>query len=83
MALFLAQILRLYGICIFARIILSWFPVSPGGAMASIYSVLFTITEPVLRPLRQIIPPIGMMDLSPLVVFFGIEILRGILLSAA
>ena len=40
--------------------------------MASIYSVLFTITEPVLRPLRQIIPPIGMIDLSPIVVFFGI-----------
>lgn len=78
----LAQLLQLYSLCIFGRIVLSWFPVSPGGPMASIYSFLFAITEPVLRPLRQLIPPIGMMDLSPLVVVFGIQILTRILLGS-
>jgi YggT family protein len=78
----LADLLQLYSICIFARIILSWFPITPGGAMATIFSVLWNITEPVLRPLRQVIPPIGMMDLSPLIVFFAIQILRSILLRS-
>ena len=50
--------------------------------MASLYSALFTITEPVLRPLRQVIPPLGMMDLSPLVAVFGIQILSRILLGS-
>ena len=64
----------------FARIILSWFPVEPGSGLASVYGFLYAITEPVLGPIRRIIPPLGMggmgLDLSPLVVFFGISILR-------
>ena len=82
MAQVLAQLLQLYALCIFGRIIFSWFPITPGGAMASLYSALFTITEPVLRPLRQVIPPLGMMDLSPLVAVFGIQILSRILLGS-
>ena len=69
-----------YIVILFARIILSWFPLSPGGAMSTVYGVLHKLTEPVLAPIRRIIPPIGMggmgLDLSPLIVFFGISILR-------
>ena len=53
----LCTILNLYLIALFARIILSWFPMEPGTAMASIYQFLFSITEPVLGPLRRVIPP--------------------------
>ena len=42
------SLLNIYLILIFARIILSWFPVSPGGALAQIFSFLYTVTEPVL-----------------------------------
>jgi YggT family protein len=67
-------------IVLFARIILSWFPVNPGSGLASVYGVLYSITEPVLGPIRRVIPPLGMggmgLDLSPLVVFFGITILQ-------
>jgi YggT family protein len=72
--------LTLYLILVFARIILSWFPVSPGGAMAQIFSFLYTVTEPVLGPIRRAIPPIGMggmgFDLSPIIVIFGVQILQ-------
>jgi YggT family protein len=44
--------------------------------------VLFTLTEPVLRPVRRVIPRTGMFDLSFLVVFFGIIILQQIVASA-
>ena len=43
--------------------------------------MLYALTEPVLGPLRRAIPPVrigGMgLDLSPLIVFFGINILMG------
>ena len=73
-------LLGAYLIVMFARIILSWFPVEPGSGLASVYGFLYAITEPVLGPIRRVIPPMGMggmgLDLSPLVVFFGISILR-------
>jgi len=73
------SLLNIYLILIFARIILSWFPVSPGGALAQIFSFLYTVTEPVLGPIRRAIPPIGMggmgFDLSPIIVIVGVQII--------
>ena len=77
----LCRLLQAYLIILFARIILSWFPINPGTALATVFGFLYSITEPVLGPIRRIIPPLGMggmgLDLSPLVVFFGIRILMG------
>ena len=77
------SLLNLYLILLFARIILSWFPVNPGGALAQIFSFLYTITEPVLGPIRRAIPPIGMggmgFDLSPIIVIVGVRVLAGVL----
>jgi YggT family protein len=70
---------QLYFFLLFARIILSWFPISPGGAMASIFEFLYTVTEPVLGPVRRVMPPLSFggagLDLSPIVVIFGLQIL--------
>ncbi len=55
--------LRLFVFAIIVRVLLSW--LSPGGynpAMAVIYS----ITDPLMRPFRRIIPPLGGFDLSPI-----------------
>lgn len=79
MACLLRALLRLYFYALFLRIILSWFPVSPGGAGATAYSFLHSVTEPVLGPLRRAIPPLafgGMgLDLSPLIVFIVLQLL--------
>jgi YggT family protein len=81
----LCPLLQLYLVALFARIILSWFPISPGGGMASIYSFLYTITEPVLGPVRRLIPPIGgggmAFDLSPIIVLIVIQVVIGALCS--
>jgi YggT family protein len=77
----LCTLLNLYFVALFARIILSWFPISPGSAMAGVFSFLYTITEPVLGPVRRRIPPLGMFDLSPLIVILGVQILGSAVLG--
>lgn len=74
MANLLVTLLQLYVMCIFGRIILSWFPISPGGPVAQISGVLYSITEPVLGPIRNALPSIGMFDLSPIVVIFAVNL---------
>ena len=73
------RLLQLYLVAIFARIILSWFPISAGSVMARIFEVLYTVTEPVLGPIRRVVPPVGLggmgLDLSPIIVIFAIQIL--------
>jgi YggT family protein len=75
-----AQLLSLFTLAIFARAILSFFPMRPGSPIAPIAQFLFRITEPVLAPVRRVLPPMGGLDLSPLVVILGIQILTSILL---
>jgi YggT family protein len=70
----IAELIQLYIFAIFARIVLSWFPVSPGGPMAGIFSFLYTITEPVLGPVRRVIPPLGAFDISPIVVVIALTL---------
>lgn len=69
------SLLQVYAVCLFARVILSWFPLGSGSPLATVYSFLHTVTEPVLAPLRRVMPPLGGFDLSPLVVFFLIQII--------
>jgi YggT family protein len=75
-----AQLLYLYTLAIFARAILSFFPMRPGSPIAPVAQFLYRITEPVLAPVRRALPSMGGIDLSPLVVILGIQILTGILL---
>jgi YggT family protein len=77
----LCQLLLVYMVVLFGRAILSWFPIQPGTIWASIGNVLIQLTEPVLAPLRRMIPPMGMFDVSFLVLFLGIQIIRGVVLG--
>ncbi|MFP5316946.1 MAG: YggT family protein [Acidimicrobiia bacterium] len=77
----LCRLIQAYIIILFARIILSWFPIAPNSGMATVYGFLYTITEPVLGPIRRLIPPVGMggmgLDLSPMIVTFGLVFISG------
>lgn len=72
-------VITLFIIVLFARAVLSWFPVQPGSALVPINDLLATLTDWALRPLRAIIPPVGMFDLSFLVLVFGLFILQNAL----
>lgn len=71
-------LLTVYLIMLAGRAVFSWFPVRGGTFLASLNSILFDLTEPVLRPVRKLIPPVGMFDTSFIVVFFAIIILRAV-----
>jgi YggT family protein len=66
----------IYTALLVVRILLSWVRVGPYGA-GRFGRFLHDVTEPVLALFRGILPPLGMLDLSPLVVFFLLQILKG------
>ncbi|MEB3206009.1 MAG: YggT family protein [Vampirovibrionales bacterium] len=75
--LFLYNFLDLYKLLVFVRIILSWFPGINWSRQP--FKLLDDATEPVMAIFRRLIPPIGMIDLSPIVVFFVIGLLQSLL----
>lgn len=73
-------LLRLFELALLARIILSWFPNVDRGN--PIIRFLYEVTEPVLRPIREMLPSNGMFDFSPLIVFVVIQLLTTLLPAA-
>lgn len=65
-------VLAMYSLMIFMRIIISW-GVSPHNRLLHF---LIRATEPVLGPFRRIIPPIGLFDISPIVVLFLLDLFQ-------
>ena len=68
--------LNLLVFAIFARAIISWFPVDPRGP---IVQALDAITEPILMPLRRVIPRVGMIDLTPMIAIFLLAFIAQVL----
>lgn len=75
----ISRLINLYVLVIFARSILSFFPIRYDSPLAPVVRFLHQITEPVLAPIRRMLPPMGGLDLSPLVVIIGLQILAGVL----
>jgi YggT family protein len=80
---FIHLVLQVFLFALLGRIVLSWFPPSGPGALETIRMLLFRITEPVLAPIRNLLPPVRVgamgLDLSPLIVFLVLEILMAAL----
>jgi len=75
----LAALIQLLILAIIARAILSWFVRDPYNP---IIQVLDTITEPILQPLRQIMPRMGMMDFTPLVAIILLQVIASLVLDS-
>jgi YggT family protein len=73
-------LLTVYWFILIARIIASWLRPPMEGPFRVLWNLLYDLTDPVLRPLRNLIPPIRMggmaLDLSPIVVFVIIGVLQ-------
>jgi len=64
--------IAVYMLLIFARILYSWF----ADPQSRVLHFLIRATEPVLGPFRRVIPPVGMMDISPIIVIFLLDLLK-------
>lgn len=75
----LIQILDLYMFIIIIRVLLSWIKVNQFNPVVK---MIYNVTEPVLAPVRAIIPDLGGIDISPVVVFLVYRyLIRGLLIG--
>ncbi|MDI3503719.1 MAG: YggT family protein [Candidatus Cloacimonadota bacterium] len=77
LVLFIVRLIAIYNFIIIARVIASWIIHDPYN---QIYRFLIGITEPVLGPIRSIMPNMGL-DFSPIVAYLLLSILQRILTS--
>lgn len=70
-------VLWLFELILLARVLMSWFPNVDRNN--PIIQIIYDLTEPVLRPVRDLLPQTGMIDLSPLIVFLIIQVLLRLL----
>ncbi|WP_110647785.1 YggT family protein [Salinicola peritrichatus] len=75
----LNAILKIYFFALIIMIILSW--VAPQASHPGALLVM-QIVEPIMAPVRRVIPPLGMIDLSPIVVFIAINLLDSIVVGS-
>lgn len=73
----LGLLLNVFLFAILIQVIMSW--INPGAYNPAV-SLIYSLTEPVLRPFRQLIPPFSGLDLSPLVALIAIQLTKMLLL---
>jgi YggT family protein len=74
----IAAFVQLYSLVILARVLMSWINVNPYSPVAR---VIFDLTEPVLAPVRNLLPPAAGLDFSPIIVLVLLQIIGQILIS--
>jgi YggT family protein len=72
----ICQFLNIYVLVLIARAVLSFLPIGPDSALFGVSRALMMVTEPVLAPMRRVIPPLGMFDMSFLVLFIVIQVVH-------
>ncbi len=72
-------IIGFYTTLIFVYVLMSWIPSSGSGIVDDIRHVLATICEPYLALFRRFVPPIGMIDISPIIAILVLQALSRLL----
>jgi len=73
-----SALVKVLELAIFARVLLSWVSVSRDNRLVSI---ILEITEPILGPIRRVVPPLGGLDLSPMIALILIEMAQRVVLT--
>ena len=72
----LARLVDLYSLVVLVAVILSWVPLDRRNPLVTITR---SLTEPVLAPIRKVLPPMGGLDLSPMILLIALQLLTGLL----
>jgi YggT family protein len=70
----IVRLLDLYSLVVLVSVVLSWVPLRPRNPVVTLVS---SLVEPVLAPIRRVLPVIGGFDLSPMVLLFALQGLKG------
>ncbi len=74
----LSLAVNIFMVAILVQVVLSWVG---QGVHNPLTTMIYSLTDPVLRPVRRLIPPIGGMDLSPLVVLISIPLIKMLVIA--
>lgn len=75
---FVETLITVLSYAIIIRALISWFPIAP---TSPIIRILDDVTEPILSPLRRIVPRLGMMDITPIVALVLLRLLEPLLVA--
>ena len=76
--LLIVRLIDLYSLVVLVSVILSWVPMDPRNPVVRLVS---SLTEPVLAPIRRMLPAIGGFDFSPMALLFALQMLKGLFLA--
>jgi YggT family protein len=69
----IAAIVDFYSLVVLVTVIMSWLPIGRRNPLAI---MLYRLTEPLLGPIRRVLPPMGGLDLSPMVLLVALQFLK-------
>lgn len=72
----LVTVIQLYSLVVVIRVLLTWFPPVTGTVL---YEFLADLTDPYLNLFRRMIPPVGMIDYSPIIAILALEALAALI----
>jgi YggT family protein len=75
---FVNLLFQILSLAILIRALLSWFNLPPTNPLVTF---LYDITEPILAPLRRVVPRIGMIDITPVVALLLMQFVQNLLVS--
>jgi YggT family protein len=84
LASIVSMLFQAYTFLILIRVLLSWINTNPYQPVVDhpLVRILYQVTDPVLKPLQRVIPPIGgAIDISPIVALFILEIARRVIVG--
>jgi YggT family protein len=78
---FVSVFIWVYIILIFGYILTSWIRLPYSLWLNRIQRFLYDVCEPYLRIFRRVLPPLGPLDLSPIIAIFSLYVIRAILVT--
>jgi len=76
--LFVVFLARALNLAILARVLLSWIPIDRDSR---VIQILYEITEPIMGPIRRVMPNLGGLDISPMIALILVQVIERVLIS--